>query len=167
MILSNHTGTHVDAPSHFIAGGATITDLPLEQMNGRVRVVAIPGGEKIDVPQLQQLVLMDDFRVLFKTRNSLLWSSRKKYKKDHIYMTPEAATYLVENGIKLVGFDYLSIDRFGAEDFPVHKILLGNQVILVESLNLAEIDEGSYEMSCLPLKLTGLDAAPARVILRG
>src|SRR5580765_8338561 len=133
VMMSNHTGTHVDAPSHFLPGGATITDLPLELMNGRVRVVEIHSTEKIDVTELQQHVLMDDFRVLFKTKNSLLWSSRKKFKKDHIYMTPEAAKYLVESGIKLIGFDYLSIDRFGDETFSVHKTLLGNQVILVES----------------------------------
>lgn len=167
IMMSNHAGTHVDAPAHFIAGGATVSDLPLELMNGRVRVVEIRSTEKIDVPELQKLVIMDDFRILFKTKNSLLWSSRKKFKKNYIYLTPEAANYLVESGIKLIGFDYLSIDRFGEESFSVHKILLGNQVILIESLNLAEVEEGSYEMSCLPLKLAGLDAAPARVILRG
>lgn len=167
IMMSDHTGTHVDAPSHFIAGGASVTDLSLELMNGRVRVVEINSTEKIDVGELQQKVLVDDFRVLFKTKNSLLWSKRKKFKKDHIYMTPEAANYLVESGIKLVGFDYLSIDKFGEEAYPVHKILLGNQCVLIESLNLAEVDEGSFEMSCLPLKLTGLDAAPARVVLRG
>ena len=167
ILMSDHTGTHVDAPSHFIEGGPSVSDLSLELMNGRVRVVEIHSTEKIDVSELQQGALVDDFRVLFKTKNSLLWSSRKKFKKDHIYMTPEAAKYLVESGVKLIGFDYLSIDRFGDGSYPVHKILLGSQVILIESLNLAEVDAGSYEMFCLPLKLTGLDAAPARVILRG
>lgn len=167
IMMGNHTGTHVDAPAHFIEGGASVTDLALELMNGRVRVIEVHSTEKIDVSELQQSLMPDDFRILFKTKNSLLWSSRKKFKKDYIYMTPEAANFLVQSGVKLVGVDYLSIDRFGSDSYPVHKILLGNQVIIVEALNLAEVEEGSYEMSCLPLKLSGLDAAPARVILRG
>lgn len=166
LMMSNHAGTHVDAPAHFVPGGMTITDLPLEMLNGRARVVEIHNTEKIDVPELQQSVHTEDFRILFKTKNSLLWGKRKKFKKDAIYMTPEGAQYLVENGIKLIGFDYLSIDRFGDEEFKVHRILLENQVILVEGLNLAEVDADFYDLSCLPLKLTGLDAAPARAILR-
>jgi arylformamidase len=81
-------------------------------------------------------------------------------------LTGEAAKYLCENGIKLVGFDYLSIDRYGDESYPAHRILLQGQVILIEGLNLADVEEGDYEMSCLPLPLKGLDAAPARVILK-
>jgi arylformamidase len=167
IMMGNHTGTHVDAPAHFIPGGATVTDLSLELMNGNTRVVEFHGKEKIDASDLKKILVVDDFRVLFKTRNSLLWGSRKKFKKDHIYLTPDAANFLVESGIKLVGFDYLSVDRFGDESYPVHKILLQNGVILIESLNLAEVEQGDYDMSCLPLKLSGLDAAPARVILRG
>jgi arylformamidase len=166
MILSNHVGTHIDAPAHFISGGATIDQLSLDLMNGRVRVVEIHNGEKVDVKELQQFVLMDDFRILFKTRNSLLWRSRKRYSRNHVYISPEASRHLVENGIKFVGFDYLSIDRPGDDSFPSHKILLDNGVILLEGLNLADVEEGEYEMSCLPLLLAGLDAAPARVILR-
>jgi arylformamidase len=164
--LGNHCGTHVDAPSHFIPGGATVTELPLEVLNGRVRVVEIHNSEKVDVAELQQLVLPDDFRILFKTRNSLLWQN-KNFEKDFIYLTEKGASYLTENGIKLVGIDYLSIDRYGDEAHPAHKVLLSNNVIIVEGLNLAEVEEGAYEMSCLPLKLHGLDAAPARVILKG
>jgi arylformamidase len=135
-------------------------------MNGRARVVEIHNGEKIDLPELKQLVLMDDFRILFKTRNSHLWSNHKYFSKKYVYLTPQGATYLIDNGIKLVGFDYHSIDRFGDEEYPVHKLLLENQIALVEGLNLAEVDEGEYEMSCLPLRLKGMDAAPARVILK-
>jgi arylformamidase len=167
IMMSNHAGTHIDAPAHMIPGGQTITELSLEAMNGRVRVVHIRHREKIDVPDLKQLVLMDDFRILFKTRNSLLWSKHKNFSKKYIYLTAEAAQHLVDRGIKLVGFDYLSIDKPNDPDFPAHKILLRNQVILVECLNLSEVDDGEYEMSCLPLRLKGLDAAPARVMLRG
>ena len=166
IALGNHTGTHVDAPLHFLKDGPTITDLPLEVMNGRARVIQVHNTEKIDVPELREILLVDDFRVLFKTKNSLLWNSRKHFSKDYAYLTPEAAQYLTENGIKLIGFDYLSVDRYGDTSYPVHKILLQNQVVLIESLNLSEVDEGEYELFCLPLPLSGMDAAPARVILR-
>jgi len=166
IMMSNHTGTHVDAPSHFIPGGTTITDLPLEIMNGRVRVVKIRHKEKIDVPELQQLTFMNDVRILFKTRNSQLWTSHKYFSKKYIYVAADAARYLIDQGIKLIGFDYHSVERFGDELYPVHKALLQNQVVLIEGLNLAQVDEGHYEMSCLPLKLKGMDAAPARVILK-
>jgi arylformamidase len=166
LLLGNHSGTHVDAPAHFIEGGKRITDLPLELLIGRVRVVEIHGAEKVDVPELQKITLVDDFRILFKTRNSLLWKARKRFKKDYIYLTLNAAMFLAENGIKLIGFDYLSIERYGEKEHPVHQFLLDNEIVIVEGLNLAEVEEGDYEMACLPLKLKGLDAAPARVILR-
>ncbi len=166
IMMSNHTGTHVDAPSHIIAGGPTITDLPLEVMNGRARVIHIGHREKIDVPELKQIVLMDDFRILFKTRNSLLWSNHKHFSKKYIYLTSDAARFLIDNGIKLIGFDYHSVEQFGENGYPVHKILLENRVVLIEGLNLAEVDPGEYDLSCLPLPLKGMDAAPARVILK-
>ena len=166
IMLSNHTGTHVDAPSHMIPSGLNVMDLPLEVMNGRARVLHIHHREKIDVPELQQLILPDDFRILFKTRNSLLWSNHKHFSKKYIYLTEDGARYLIDNGIKLIGFDYHSVERFGENNFPVHKILLENQIVLIEGLNLAEVDEGEFELSCLPLPLKGMDAAPARVILK-
>jgi len=166
IMMSNHTGTHVDAPSHIIAGGATVTELPLEVMNGRARVIQIGHREKIDVPELKQLVLMDDFRILFKTRNSLLWSNHKHFSKKYIYLTTDGARYLIDNGIKLIGFDYHSVERFEENGYPVHKMLLENQIVLIEGLNLAEVEPGEYDLSCLPLPLKGMDAAPARVILK-
>jgi arylformamidase len=166
IMMSNHIGTHVDAPSHLISGGLTITDIPLEVMNGRVRVIHSSHREKVDVPELKQLTLMNDVRILFKTRNSGLWTDHKYFSKKYIYLTPDAARYLIDNGIKLVGFDYHSVDRLTDQDYPVHKVLLQNQVILVEGLNLSAVDDGIYDMSCLPLKLKGMDAAPARVVLK-
>ncbi len=164
--LGNHTGTHVDAPSHFLKDGATVSELPLEILNGRVRVVEIHDKTKVDVSELTNLVRVDDFRILFKTRNSLFWGSKKNFQRKYIYLTLEASIYLVENGIKLIGFDYLSVEEYGNTEFPVHRYLLGNEVILIEGLNLSEVEEGDYEMSCLPLKLSDMDGAPARVILR-
>jgi arylformamidase len=166
IMMSNHTGTHVDAPSHMIPAGLSVTELPLDVMNGRSRVVHIHHREKIDVPELKQLILMDDFRILFKTRNSLLWSNHKYFSKKYIYLTEDGARFLIDNGIKLIGFDYHSVERYGENNYPVHKILLENQIVLIEGLNLAEVDDGEYELSCLPLPLKGMDAAPARVILK-
>jgi arylformamidase len=166
MSLCNHAGTHVDAPAHFVKDGATIDEIPLEILNGRIRVVEIYNKKHVDVDELTKFVLVDDFRILFKTRNSLLWQSKRTFQRKHIYLTLQAAKYLVENGIKLIGFDYLSVEQFGNSEYPVHRYLLGNQVVIVEGLNLSEVEEGDYEMSCLPLKLSGMDGAPARVILR-
>ena len=164
--LSNHAGTHVDAPAHFVKGGPGITDLPLEVLNGRSRVIHIHNTEKVDLPELQQHVLVDDFRILFKTKNSLIWNTERKFRKDYAYLTPEAASYLVENGIKLIGFDYISVDQYGNDSFPVHRILLESGAAILEGLNLSEVEEGEFELICLPLRLKGLDAAPARAMLK-
>lgn len=166
LTLGNHTGTHVDAPAHFIQDGATVTELPLDILNGRTRVVEIHDKEKVSLEELQNVKLDNDFRILIKTRNSSLWKSKKRFQKKYVYLTLDAAKYLADNDIKLIGFDYLSLEKFGDSEHPVHRYLLGNQVIILEGLNLSNIEEGEYEMFCLPLKLAGLDGAPARVILR-
>jgi arylformamidase len=166
LSLGNHTGTHVDAPAHFIENGVTITELPLDILNGRARVVEIQNKKEVDLTEVQNLKLDNDFRILLKTRNSSLWKTRKRFQKNYVYLTLDAAKYLSQNDIKLVGFDYLSLEKFGDSEHPVHRYLLGNQVIILEGLNLSDVDEGEYEMCCLPMKLTGLDAAPTRVILR-
>ncbi|HEY7160959.1 MAG TPA: cyclase family protein, partial [Acidobacteriota bacterium] len=149
-----------------IQGGTTVDELPLDILNGRVRVVQIFDKEKVSLEELQNLKFENDFRILFKTRNSSLWKTRKRFHKNYVYLTLDAAKYLAENDIKLVGFDYLSLEKFGDLEHPVHRYLLGNQVIILEGLNLSDVDEGEYEMWCLPMKLAGLDGAPARVILR-
>ncbi|HEY4491016.1 MAG TPA: cyclase family protein, partial [Acidobacteriota bacterium] len=148
------------------SNGTTVDMIPLEILNGRARVIQIHDTEKIERHALEQLVSVDDFRILFKTKNSLLWNTHKHFAKNYVYLTPEGAQYLVEKGIKLVGIDYLSIERYGDTAFPTHKILLQGGIIVIEGLNLSEVEEGDYEMSCLPLALTGLEAAPARVILK-
>ncbi len=129
-------------------------------------MVEIIDKEKVGLQEIQNLQLENDFRILLKTRNSWLWKNKKRFQKKYVYLTLDAAKYLAENDIKLIGFDYLSLEKFGDLNHPVHRYLLGNQVIIVEGLNLSEVDPGEYEMSCLPMKLTGLDGAPARVILR-
>lgn len=165
MVLTTHSGTHVDAPAHFLAGGATVDQLPLEILLGKARVIELSTRERVDRADLEALDLADDLRVLLKTRMSGQML-KAGYQEDHLYLTVDAARYLAQAGLKLVGFDYLSIDRFGSADFPAHHVLLEAGVVLVEGLDLSEVEAGEYEMSCLPLRVGGGDAAPARVVLR-
>ena len=165
MVLTTHTGTHIDAPAHLGAGGATVDHLPLEILLGKARVVEVAARERVERRDLEALDLRDDLRVLVKTRMSGQMT-RAGYQDDHVYLTADAAHYLAQAGIKLVGFDYLSIDRAGSVDFPAHQALLGKGVVVVEGLDLSEVEPGEYELTCLPLRIGRGDGAPARVVLR-
>ena len=160
-----HTGTHVDAPAHFIAGTPRVESLSLEVLTGQARVVELPRDVlAIEASHLKTSELSGATRVLFKTRNSDFWgSSDKSFRKDFTYIAP-----LVEMGVRLVGIDYLSVEKFGSTDFQTHITLLGRGVVIIEGLDLREVAAGDYELCCLPLRLadgTG-DGAPARTILR-
>jgi arylformamidase len=165
MTLTTHSGTHVDAPAHFLAGGTTVDQLPFEILLGKARVVELLARERVERADLEALDLRDDLRVLLKTRMSGQML-KPAYQEDHVYVTVDAAHYLAQAGIKLVGFDYLSIDRSGSADFPAHLALLGAGVVVIEGLDLSEVEPGEYDMTCLPLRVAGADAAPARVVLR-
>jgi arylformamidase len=165
LSMSSHAGTHVDAPLHFSATGTPVDQLPLEILLGKARVVELSARERVERRDLEEVDLRDDLRVLLKTRMSGQML-KGGYHEDHVYLTEDAALYLVQAGIKLVGFDYLSVDRAGSSDFPAHHALLGAGVVLVEGLDLSEVEPGEYEMACLPLRLAGGDGAPARVVLR-
>lgn len=165
LSLGTHAGTHVDAPAHFVPGGATVDQLPLEILVGKARVLDVPGVETIGREQLEKADLRDDIRVLIKTRMSAHGHATPRH-EEPVSLSEDAATYLVQVGIKLVGFDDLSIDARGDDEYRAHQVLLGAGVILVEGLDLAEIEPGDYDMTCLPLRLVGADGAPARVVLR-
>ena len=165
MSLATHTGTHVDAPAHFLPGGATIDSLPLEILIGKARVVEILARERIERTDLEPQDLRDDLRILLKTRMSGQML-KPGFQEDHLYLSGDAAAYLAQAGLKLVGFDYLSVDRYGAPDYPAHHALLEAGVVIVEGLDLSEVEPGEYDMTCLPLRVAGGDGAPARVILR-
>lgn len=162
--LGSHTGTHIDAPYHFLKDGKRLSEIPLNLLIGRTLVIEVTSA-KIDVDTLKGVNLGEHVRLLFKTRNSYFWSS-ERFVEEYVYVTPAAAEVLVESGIKLVGIDYLSIEKFGSVDFATHKTLLGSGTVIIEGLNMSEIEPGDYEMICLPLKVCEGDGAPARVILR-
>ena len=162
--FGSHTGTHIDAPLHFIENGATVDQLPLSLLIGRARVVEVT-APRIDETALEEFDFTPDARVLFKTRNSYLWS-QKKFVEDYVYITPGAARALVNEGIKVVGIDYLSVEKFGVETFDTHLILLQAGTVIIEGLDLREVEPGDYELICLPMKFQGGDGSPARVILR-
>lgn len=165
ITLGAHAGTHVDAPYHFLADGATVEQLPLEVLMGKARVVEISKRDKIERADLEALDLRDDIRVLLKTRMSgqLRVSA---FQEDFVYLTPDAASYLAQAGIKLVGIDYLSVEKFGSHDFAAHHALLGAGVVIIEGLDLSAVEAGEYDMTCLPLRIVGADGSPARVVLR-
>lgn len=163
--FGSHSGTHVDAPSHFLGHGASVDQLPLEILLGKARVVELTVSEKIEREDLEALDLRDDLRVLFKTRMSGQMR-QPSFQQDYIYLAPEAAVYLAQIGIKLVGIDYLSVEKFGSDDYAAHRALLSAGVVIVEGLDLSEVEPGEYDMACLPLRIVGAEGAPARVVLR-
>ncbi len=165
-----HTGTHIDAPAHFIAGGRQIGDIDLEALIGRARVIEISDdAHEITPPHVSPDALRGATRVLFKTRNSGFWrTSPQAFREDFTYVSPEAARALVEQNVRLVGIDYLSVERFGAKDFATHLTLLEREVVIIEGLDLSAVAAGEYELLCLPLRLRdGLgDGVMARAMLR-
>ncbi len=163
--MGAHSGTHVDAPRHFIDGAATVDQLPLEILVGKCRVVELAVRDKIERADLEAFDLRDDIRLLLKTRMSGQLRTQD-FQQDFVYLSPDAATYLVQAGIKLVGIDYLSVERFGSVDYAAHHALLAAGVVIVEGLDLSDAGPGEYDITCLPLRIVGADGSPARVILR-
>lgn len=170
LCFGAHTATHVDAPNHFIEGTRKVHELDLDKLIGECRVVEIDRNAlSISAEHIKDLKLKGVERILFKTRNSKFWSEPEKgFRKDFTYIEPEAAKELVKLNIKLIGIDYLSVEKFGAESFETHITLLKREVIIIEGLDLRAVSAGVYELICLPLKIaagTG-DGAPARTVLR-
>lgn len=165
-----HSGTHVDAPAHFLEGAPRVESLALETLIGEAQVVEVPTKlQTIDADFISENCQPGATRILFKTRNSSFWDRDKaSFRSDYTSIDAAAARKLVSLGVKLVGIDYLSIEKFGSDTFETHHTLLSHGIIIVEGLDLRTISAGRYELICLPLKLSGGsgDGAPARVVLR-
>lgn len=166
LSFGNHTGTHIDPPSHFILGGKTVDQLDLNVLYGSAYVVDLTAVERvITASDLARAKLPPRIeRILCKTHNGSLWD-QTGFQKGFVAFSQDAAEWLVARGARLVGIDYLSAEMFAAPEPRAHRVLLGAGVIIVEGLNLKDIAAGDYTLACLPLKIKNGDGAPARVIL--
>ena len=166
LVMSTHTGTHVDPPYHFLADGGTLDELPLERLIGPADVVEALDVHEITASVLNSLPIPADCqRLLLHTRNSGIWESGdSQFRQDYVGITEDAAHWLVDHGLGLVGTDYLGIHRIDLA-IPVHHILLGAEIVVLEGLNLAHIRAGRYQLIALPLRIAGGDGAPVRAIL--
>ena len=164
--MGAHSGTHMDAPLHFVRQAKGVDKMPLDTAIGRARVIEIEDPESIKPGELLQHRIRRGERILFKTRNSSRVWQTNEFVKDFVFISDEAALFLAERGIRVVGVDYLSVGGFEGGGSYVHTTLLGSGVWIIEGLDLSLVSPGRYELVCLPLKLDQGDGAPARAILR-
>lgn len=165
LTMGSHTGTHVDAPFHFLADGPKLGEVPMDRMVGECLVADLRGRTEVDAASLRDVPLRDGDLLLCLTDNSAKWAA-PSFQTDFTYLTKDAADVCVQRGVKAVGMDYLSIEAFGTSEFVVHQTLLGAGVFVIEGLDLRQVTPGRrYTLVCLPLKFPELDGAPARAIL--
>jgi arylformamidase len=166
--LGAHSGTHIDAPMHFVRDAAPIDRVPLEPLIGPARVIDIPDGvQSIDSAELNRHNWKGTPRVIFRTRSSLRgWMKSSTFHRDFAYIAPDAAQLLADAGVQLVGIDYISAEQFGAPAPRTHRILLGKGIPIVEGLALETVAAGDYFLIVLPMKVGGHEGAPARAVLR-
>lgn len=167
LSFGSHTGTHVDAMKHFFDDGLTVDALPLETLMGPCVLICVDDDVmSVGEEQLRRHELKSHTRILIKTRNSAFIRERE-FHKDYTYLAPDGAAYLAKLGVKLVGVDYLSIEQFHSGHHKTHRTLLEKGIVIVEGLDLSAPPMGPYELRVLPLRLAGLDGAPARAVLVG
>ncbi len=167
LATSVHAGTHVDAPYHFLREGKTIEDLSLDVLIGPAQVVELPEDVTLITAEALQKVGIEigTERLLLKTSNSRFWTRQDpEFQTEFVAVSPDGADYLVKQGVKLVGIDYLSVAPYH-ESRPTHEILLGASLIVLEGADLSKVPAGRYELYCLPMKLGGSDGAPTRAVL--
>lgn len=166
LVMGSHTGTHIDAPRHFIEDRLTVDKLPMDVLVGKAYVAEILTTGQISVADLERAKIPQDTkRVIFKTVNSKLIWKAKEFQPDFISLSGEGAQWLVQRGVRLVGIDYLSVEKFKSPNHEVHHTLLDANVVILEGLNLTGVSPGEYTLCCLPLKISGGDGAPARAVL--
>lgn len=165
LSLGSHTGTHVDAPCHFLDGAPAIDSLSPDALVGPAYVAEFSGDNHITAADLEAMAVPPDCRrVLFKTRNGRFWDN-EEFHTDFIALAPDAARALAERGVGLVGIDYLSIEKFRASPHEVHETLLANGMVILEGLDLRRVEPGEYLLVCAPLNVVGAEGAPARAFL--
>jgi arylformamidase len=165
LSMGLHAGTHVDAPLHLFEKGLPVDRVPLAALIGTAQVIDIPDAASITRPEVEAHLVEGCGIVLFKTRNSALWRQVGFY-ASYVSLSAGAAEYLVKKGVSAVGIDYLSIDAFGQDELKAHATLLCASIPVIEGLDLSHVGAGLYECICLPLRVEGGEAAPARVIVR-
>ena len=167
LTFGSHTGTHVDAPKHFFDEGLGVDALPLDVLMGPCVVICAENDVmSVGEAELKLHELNSHTRVLIKTRNSGFIRERE-FHKDYTYLAPDGAAYLAKLGVRLVGVDYLSIEQFRSGHHKTHRTLLEKGIVIVEGLDLSAPPMGPYDLRVLPLRLVGLDGAPARAVLVG
>lgn len=169
LLMTTHTGTHVDAPRHFMERGKTLDQIPLDRWVGPCTVVDLSDQTTdITADDLENAAIPTGVtRLVLKTRNSELWRTHPEtFFEDFIALAPSGAIWIVERQIQLVAIDYLSVGSVAPDGVETHRILLANELAIVEGLDLSKVPAGPYELLCFPLKVFGGDGAPARVALR-
>ena len=166
MDLGVHTGTHMDAPLHFVAGGETIDHMPLDATVGEARVIEISDPESVKREELLGADIQEGERILFKTANSVTAWNTDEFQKSFVYISRGAAEFLAKARVKTVGVDYLSVGGFYKDGAETHHALLGAGIWVIEGLNLTPLHTGKWDLVCLPLKLAGAEGAPARAMAR-
>ncbi len=171
IVMGAHCGTHVDAPLHYIPGADGIDKARPEALFGPARVIEVRGGNRGEIgkEELEKLDIREGERVLFKTANSGLWKNggkRQCFHEGFVHLGAGAAKFLAERKVIAAGIDYLSIGAYTGDGALVHRILLDAGIWIIEGLDLSEAPPGNYELVCLPLKIEGIEAAPARAFLR-
>ncbi len=162
--FGSHSATHMDAPLHFVNDGKSVSDLPIERFIGKALVVDVRGYKAVTAEHVKRLELPPNINILFKTdnNNTLLES---EFKKDFVYITPEAAQILIDKKVNLIGIDYLSVEQFGVKDFLAHKILLANEIIILEGIRLTDIEPGEYTLFAFPILIDGANGSSVRAVL--
>ena len=166
LSMSVHTATHMDAPSHFTNLRHGIDKMPLSAVVGNARVIEIDDPVSVKVDELRTHKIKKGERILLKTRNSRERWDHKPFDESYVFLTTEAALFLVDKGVLTIGVDYLSIGGYGGNMAEVHRIILSAKIWVIEGLDLSRTAPGLYEMVCLPIKIDNCDGAPARALLR-
>jgi arylformamidase len=164
--MGSHTGTHMDAPLHFLQEGEGLDEMPLTATIGRARVIEIYDPESVKPDELDPHGIRRGERVLFKTQNSARGWPSADFIEDFVYISQEGARYLAACEIQTVGIDYLSVGGFHRDGVETHEALLEAGIWIIEGLDLSKVEPGEYELVCLPIKVERSDGAPARAILR-